>query len=179
MEQILESILTMYFAGEFELTNLLISQQPEIKNALVQYVAEKYGWAEPFLYVVNPDSPHTRWITKQSNLGTPCDWLFGTHLQAYGKGLTKLGELPPTLIYMDCRSNSLTSLPALPPKLQVLMCSENDIRKLPELPDTLETLMCQENQLKTLPKRPASLRNAWIDSNPLNKTRLPKGWKLV
>jgi Leucine-rich repeat (LRR) protein len=66
------------------------------------------------------------------------------------KGITRLPELPNTLVTLKCRGNKLTSLPELPMTLMHLDCSHNNITKLPELPLFLDNLNCEYNQIETL-----------------------------
>lgn len=178
MEQEIEHVLTMYFAGEYELTNLIISEQPELRAALVEYVEEKYGWAKPYMYQmacdyycrISPSNP------RHKQLGTPFDWLFGERFYAWRVNLNTLGALPPTLVSLQCPENQITKLPPLPRGLRRLDVQGNKLRALPQLPEDLEYLDCRNNLLISLPLRPALLKFAATGGNML-QGELPAAWK--
>lgn len=54
--------------------------------------------------------------------------------------LTRLPDLPPTLVSLNCSKNRLTQLPELPPTLVYLYCSKNSWTHLPALPVNLKIL---------------------------------------
>jgi Leucine-rich repeat (LRR) protein len=60
--------------------------------------------------------------------------------------LSKLPELPNSLLKLSCGNNQLTSLPELPKSLKELYCRYNKLTELPELPNTLQYLSCSKNQ---------------------------------
>ena len=178
MNEELEHVLTMYFAGEYELTNLIISEQPELRAALVEYVKEKYGWAKPYMYQMACD--HYRHICasnpRHKQLGTPFDWLFGERFYAWRAAFPTMGALPPTLVSLECPECQIKQLPTLPRGLKKMMLYGNLLKSLPSLPDGLEYLDCLNNLLVSLPPCPASLQQAFISSNPLDMSGLPGGW---
>ena len=86
--------------------------------------------------------------------------------------LTKLLELPNSLIKLDCSFNNLTELPVLPNSLIHLWCQGNKLIKLPKLPNKLTHLYCNNNyNLTELPELPYSLINLECYNN--NLTELP------
>ena len=86
--------------------------------------------------------------------------------------LTKLQELPNSLIKLDCSFNNLTELPVLPNSLIHLWCQGNKLIKLPKLPNKLTHLYCNNNyNLTELPELPYSLINLECYNN--NLTELP------
>ena len=59
------------------------------------------------------------------------------------------------LQYLYCNNNRLTRLPNLPNTLIELYCSENQLVELPELPPSLRLLHCGMNKLTSLPNMSA------------------------
>jgi len=93
----------------------------------------------------------------------------------YGSGVTNLGELPGSLLYLDCgeTSTQINSLPVLPPGLLSLNVRRCRISNFPALPATLKYLDCSENNsITSLPALPAALEYLNCSSN-YNLSALP------
>jgi len=60
--------------------------------------------------------------------------------------LTKLPELPNSLIKLSCGYNQLSVLPKLPNSLRELNCEWNQLSVLPELPNSLNKLCYNSNK---------------------------------
>ena len=80
--------------------------------------------------------------------------------------LTKLPNLPNSLIELWCYDNKLTKLPKLPTSLENFGCGSNNLTELPNLPNLLKSLYCHNNILTELPDLPNSLKYlSWDDNN--------------
>jgi hypothetical protein len=72
--------------------------------------------------------------------------------------ITKLTNLPNTLIKLNCSKNKIQKLNKLPNSLENLNCSQNEIEKLDKLPSSLIELSCEANLLTELDNLPSSLK---------------------
>ena len=83
--------------------------------------------------------------------------------------LSRIRELPDTLLFLNCSYNSLTSIYTLPPRLRTLGCAHNNLCSLPKLPSRMESLWCNNNNIKTLDNLPNSLEFLHCQNNPRMK----------
>ena len=73
------------------------------------------------------------------------------HLRCHGNlGITKLPEMPPTLVILDCWLCSLVALPRLPEGLIELDCAHNKLTVFPVIPKSLELITYNYNSLRYL-----------------------------
>jgi Leucine-rich repeat (LRR) protein len=189
MNNAIQQVLEIYAAGfqtkspvNFELGNLLLEGNPELRAAVISYVEENYGWMDRY-----------KTTSEQLAFGTPFNHIFTTYaapsrfnklpikavpswvkiLNVAKFGLTELPELPRDLEWLACNDNNLTSLPALPAGLQRLECYNNKLTALPAvLPARLKQLECYNNKITVLPAIPKTVNMLCCSSNPL--TNPPK-----
>jgi hypothetical protein len=85
--------------------------------------------------------------------------------------LTRLSQLPNTVVILYCDSNLLTSLPILNKNFIILDCSRNRLTRLPKM-NTLYTLYCSHNNLTRLPPLTDNLYNLNCTNNNLSSLPL-------
>lgn len=90
----------------------------------------------------------------------------------FNEHVTKLPELPKSLVKLYCNKTSITELPTLPKTLKVLCCDDCNLLHLPELHEGLEKLMCNKTGLLILPFIPSTLKVLSIRLNEL--PQMPK-----
>jgi len=83
--------------------------------------------------------------------------------------LIELGDLPSSLLELDCTGNHLTKLDFKDSiKLRVLRADNNDITDFTHLPESLEEIYCTNNQLHILDlENLVNLRKLHCSNNPI------------
>lgn len=85
-----------------------------------------------------------------------------------GINLFHLFKLPPDLTELSIANNQITELPSLEKtKLEVLEADSNKLDKVRALPETMVALHLQGNFLTSMPTIPASMERLDLDRNPL------------
>jgi len=64
------------------------------------------------------------------------------------KPLTKIKNLPKSLIYFNCESNQITKIENLPESLKVFDCDSNSLTKIENLPENLKEFYCEDNPIQ-------------------------------
>lgn len=90
--------------------------------------------------------------------------------------LTRLIDLPESLLELDCSCTGIRDLDELPSELRVLTCSCTNITEIDNLPRNLKSLICSHNDIEWLDHLPNNLRMLDCSSNQLQELcHLPAG----